>query len=258
MAPPAGEDLQRSGEGCSGDGCSHRTPSIMWITRQAGCSGCTRTVHGTIPEPSAAPAQACEAPHPGGAGGVGGGELVSEFFAALGDRWRLTATQGSGSPPPSSRSPRPAWGGGHERRPDFRVTAPPVRGRPITGASRYQRSEVTGPAGSIRDACCRKRPLGPPGRGGRRDPGSGIAPPSPRARLHDAGRHLTTSESGYRIAPGNRDFHRTGHLRHRRSRPRPAGRSADGCPAGVPKGLDEPPVVDLSECHYLARMTAVS
>jgi hypothetical protein len=70
-----------------------------------------------------------------------------------------------------------------------------------------------------------------PGAAGRRDPGAGLRRP-PRARLHDAGRHLTPSEREYRIALGNRDFHRSGYLRHRRSRPRPAGKPSGGVSAG--------------------------
>jgi len=43
-------------------------------------------------EPSAAPGRAREAPLAGHAG-LGGGDQASEFFAALGDAWLLTAVQ---------------------------------------------------------------------------------------------------------------------------------------------------------------------
>jgi hypothetical protein len=54
-----------------------------------GCSGCTRTVQGTVHKPSAAPARADEAP---ALDGQDGGP-VGEFFTALGPGWRLTAAQ---------------------------------------------------------------------------------------------------------------------------------------------------------------------
>ncbi|HEY3952151.1 MAG TPA: helix-turn-helix domain-containing protein [Streptosporangiaceae bacterium] len=73
-------------------------------------TGCNQRSHGVqpaqsrgaavAPEPSlepsmepAAPAHAREVPPDALAGAAGGGEPVSGFFAALGGRWRLTATQ---------------------------------------------------------------------------------------------------------------------------------------------------------------------
>jgi hypothetical protein len=102
-------------------GCSHRTPhsvtARLWLSGLTGCSrcapsqdrgatsaaaGCNRRSHGVQPvapepsrepstEPSAASAHALQVPAT--AGTAGGGPAVGEFFAVLGDGWRLTADQ---------------------------------------------------------------------------------------------------------------------------------------------------------------------
>ena len=73
-----------------GTGCNHRADGVQ-LTRERGATVAPEPYREPSMEPSAASARVHEA-RPA-AGAVNGGGPVSEFFAALGDAWRLTAAQ---------------------------------------------------------------------------------------------------------------------------------------------------------------------
>jgi hypothetical protein len=73
-----------------GTGCNPRADGVQ-LTQGRGAVVAPEPSKEPYIESSAAPAHAHEAQPAASAGAAGGGERVSEFFAALGDRWRLTA-----------------------------------------------------------------------------------------------------------------------------------------------------------------------